>query len=505
MQFVNALKNKLLIVFVLIAPLNLFGQIQKDSIPQNPYFVASVSDLRKQIDESLKDPNLANSFIGISIRSLKTGEILYRRNDDRLFVPASSLKLLTTSAALKILGAEYRYATEIYTRGTLDGSTLDGDLIIRGFGDPTISGRFQEQDILHIFSQWADSLLAHGIDEIRGDIIGDDNAFDDLGLGEGWEWDYETNWFAAQSGALSFNDNCVDILIEPSFIGEPALIEIIPDSKYVVITNSVYTVDSDSVNSIKVNRDRGTNYVSISGSITENSPTIKTYSTVNNPTQFFLVVLKSVFEEKGIKVTGYGVDIDDLGEFVSYDEANFLFSHFSPPLKDIIRVTNKNSLNFYAEQILKTLGYEVQGFGSADKGVEVIRTLADKWRIDASGISQVDGSGLSRLNLISPAAMSQILRSVYQSENFTYLFNSLPIAGVDGTLATRMRKGRAYNNVRAKTGFLRGARSLAGYLYTGDNELVAFSIIVNNFSSPVGLADRIQDSICELLANYKRK
>ena len=404
------------------------------------------------------------------------------------------------------MGPEFKYKTSLYTNGKIDGSTLLGDLIIRGRGDPTIAERFNNGNMYKVFENWADSLNEMGVDEIKGNIIGDDNLFEDRGLGNGWEWDYESYWYAAPSGALAFNDNCVDMTVAPTEIGKSARITLSPNTKYIILINNVRTVRNDSLTSIDFYRERGTNVITVNGTIKLNSEPDIEYVTVNNPTQYFVVVLKDVFERKGIKISGYPIDIDDLPDgSMDYSKLKLLLSTYSVPLKDIIKVINKNSQNFYAEQLLKTIGLEKGNFGSVDNGLKFERSLIQEMGINPDNTSIVDGSGLSRSNLVTAKQIVSLLNYMYKSPNFVPFFNSLPIAGVDGTLANRMKNTKAANKVRAKTGFIGSVRSLSGYAYTADNEPVAFSIIVNNFSVPTKLADNVQDLVCLRIANFKRK
>ncbi len=500
---VNHMKLFLIIFSFCMISVGYSQDVKFDTIPKYTY--SSIPEFREQLDDIFNDPNFNNANWGVVIQSLSTGEYFYKRNENKLFMPASNLKLFTTAAGLAVLGSDYKFKTEIYANGKIDGTVLTGNLIVKGFGDPTISGRFYNDDAMAIFRDWADSLIELGIDEVKGNLLGDDNAFEDRGLGTGWSWDYESDWYAAPSGALSLNDNCVDLQISPSKIGNVANISIIPENKYVVIVNNVYTVKRDSVTSIYTTRERGTNIIKISGTITENSSQVKRFVTVNNPTQFFMVVLKEVLIKEGIKISGFAADNDDGGDIVDYEQGKLLFTHLSPPLKDIIRVINKSSQNFFAEQLLKVMAYEKRGYGSASLGINTESRILESMGINVDGMNLADGSGLSRLNLVTPTQVVNLLRSMYNGDNFTDYYNSLPVAGVDGTLANRMRKARTQNNVRAKTGFIGGVRSLSGYVYTGDRELVAFSMIVNNFTVPSVLADALQDLVCLRLANFKRK
>lgn len=494
---------KLLIIFLLLS-LNNYSQ-EDSTETSKSYYYSTIADFWTQMDDLFNDPNFSSAHWGVLIQSLETGEYFYKRNEDKLFVPASNLKLITSAASLVELTPDFNYKTGLYLKGFMEGPSIVGDLIIKGSGDPTISGRFYNEDMLYLFNSWADTLLELGIDEIKGNIIGDDNAFDDIGLGYGWSWDYESYWYAAPSGALTLNDNCIDIIVSPTEFGKKANIKILPDTKYSIIINKVFTVDNDSSTSINVFRERGTNVITIEGTIKENSKEVKTYVTVNNPTQFFIVVFKEILEKKGIKVKGYPIDIDDINLVLDYDSYILLTEHTSVDLREIIKVINKNSQNLFAENLLKTIGYNKLGVGTARNGISVLREVLSEMGINPDNINIVDGSGLSRLNFVSPKHIISLLNYMYKSPYFIPFFNSLPIAGVDGTLGKRMTNNRATNNVRAKTGFVGAVRSLSGYVTTGDNELVAFSIIANNFTVPVKLAENIQDLVCLRLANFKRK
>ena len=477
--------------------------VSSDTLPNYSY--STIPEFWTQMDDIFNDPNFSNANWGVLIQSLETGEYFYRRNEDKLFHPASNMKLFTTAAGLILLGSEYKFSTSVFMNGTMDGSILKGNLIIQGGGDPTISGRFYNGDVYKVFNNWADSLLAFGIDEIEGNIIGDDNLFDDVGLGSGWSWDYETYWFSAPSGAISFNDNCVDLVVSVDTVTNQAKIKISPDTKYVTLVNDLSVVSKDTTALIDVYRERGTNIINIFGTVRAGRDSIKTYATVNNPTQYAMVVLKEVLERKGIKVKGYAVDIDDVEGSIDFSKMEQLFVNYSLPLKDIIKVINKSSQNFFAEQLLKIIGLEEEGYGTVENGVKAVSGVLNEMGINPESLVMVDGSGLSRLDLVSPRHVVNILNFMYKSNYYIPFFNSLPIAGIDGSFGTRMKGTRAENQVRAKTGYLAYVRSLSGYAYTGDNEPIAFSIIANNFTVPVKLAENIQDLVCLRLVNFRRK
>ncbi len=466
-----------------------------------------IDKLKAELDQTFDEPAFSNAFWGVVVQSLKNGEILYSRNPHKNFIPASNLKLFTTAAALVKLGPEFRYSTRFYANGSIDSNgVVNGDLIILGAGDPTITGRYHNGEIVRPLERWADSLKARNITAIKGDIIGDDNYFEEEIMGEGWAWDDQSKWYAAQISALSFNDNCINIYFSAGdSIGSPAKYQLMPETDYAEIINKVSTVRTGLDREISFKRKYGTNRVEIDGAISTGSSTQRDWFSVENPTLFTVTVFKQTLEKKGIQVSGRPNDIDDLNGY-SYrtDPANLIFNYQSPPLWEIVESVNKVSQNLYAELLLRTMGAHFRDIGSAQEGIEVVKEFLQHIGIDTEQFLMADGSGLSRLNMITPTHIVKLLRYMRKNTYGDYFYKSLPIAGGDGTLKNRMQKTAAEGNVRAKTGFVGHVRALSGYVTTSDNEELAFSIIANNYSVPTSMANLIQDLACERLANFSR-
>ena len=508
MNYKNYLNNNLILLLcILFVNINLAQDstdIKKDTTQRFSY--STVGELQQQFDDIFNDNSFRNANWGVIIQSLENGEYFYKRNEDKFFVPASNLKLFTSAAGLLLLGSDYRFSTNFLLNGYQSGSTIYGDLIIQGGGDPTISGRFYNNDINYVFDTWIDSLLEMGVKNIKGNIVGDDNLFEDVGLGTGWAWDYETDWYAAPSSAISYNDNCVDITIKYDNKLDSIIITARPDLRNIVILNRVKTASGSEKTSIEVIRERGTNVITVSGKFRKGNDSLVTYSTVQNPTQFTILALKSRLEKRGIRVNGYAIDIDDYDRTINYSDLELLFISYSEPLREIIKVINKGSQNFFAEQLLKTIGLEKFGFGSVSNGINALKEIFADIGLNPENIIMVDGSGLSPLNMVTPRQIAELLKYMKSNKKlFADFYNSLPIAGVDGTLGKRLKNTSAENIVRAKTGFISHVRSLSGYAFTGDNEPVAFTMIANNFSVPVKLAENIQDLVCLRLTNFRRK
>ncbi|MFH0733904.1 MAG: D-alanyl-D-alanine carboxypeptidase/D-alanyl-D-alanine-endopeptidase [bacterium] len=493
---------------VLFFSSSLFAFEYKDSVVvQQKNNGISVQELRNQLDDIFNDTNFLNAFWGVLIKSLKTGEIIYKRNADKLFIPASNMKLFTTSAALLLLGDKYRYKTKIFADGDINNGVLDGDLVLRGSGDPTISNRFVLGGINSVFKKWVDSLKNKNITKITGDIIGDDDIFDEKSYGYGWSRDYEYSWFAAPSGALSFNNNCINVKIIPGTNNLPADIEIQPDIKTYYFVNKVTTVSADenSSTNIQLLRSRRNDIITVNGIIKANSEPVIEYIAVDDPTDFTVNSFAEVLIDNGIVLDGYATDADKEIHKLNYDDMVELFEYSSVKLSDIVKETNKNSNNFYAEQLIKTIGYELLNYGTVENGVKAMREIFETMGINIDNLLFSDGSGLSCLDWVTPKQIVNLLSYMYKSNQFKAFFNSLPIAGRDGTLADRMKNTAAEDNVRGKTGYLSGVTALSGYLNTMDDEPLVFTMIVNNALVPSSLAQYLQDMVCVRLVNFSRK
>lgn len=492
--------NKYIVILFL---LSFSLKAQNVNFDRDTVSVITTKEFRTQLDDIFNDPNFASATWGVYIQSVKTGEVLYKLNQDKLFIPASLTKLFTSSASLLLLGSDYQFKTKILTDGKIENNSLKGNLIVQGVGDPTISGRFNRNNLLQIFESWADSLLERDIYEITGNLIGDDNSFDEIRFGKGWEYSYLDKWFASTTGALSFNENLVEMKIVGTEFDKSARISIKPDTRYITILNKVITGVKKSDPIIEINRNSTTRKLIVEGKVAEKDSIIFHYP-IQLPTDYFMFVLKEILERKGIKVRGYSTDID-YEISVDTTKRTELFLHNSVKLSNMILEMNKNSNNFFAEQLLKTLGYELNEYGTSENGIKSIKNLLEVMGINSESMIIADGSGLSRLNLVTPKQIAKLLSYLYISDEYSSFYKSLPIGGKDGTLANRLKRTRAENNVRAKTGNLPGVVSAAGYITSLDNEEFVFCIMVNNYLVPSSIAINLIDNVFTRLSNFKRK
>jgi serine-type D-Ala-D-Ala carboxypeptidase/endopeptidase (penicillin-binding protein 4) len=444
----------------------------------------TVRELRLQLDHLFGNPEFSNAFWGVAIQSIDSGEILYEQNSGKLLMPASNMKILTGIAALKKLGPDFVYETRIATENDIQEGKLNGNLIVTGNGDPTIS--------VDVLNQWAAQLKAGGLNEINGDIIGDDSAFDDERLGFGWSWDDLPYYYATETTALQLAENAITVTLIAGEAGLPVTVQKEPNTSYIQVVQNVQ-VQPDAQPSVKWIYKPESRTVYASGTLPSGGEDYGSFS-ISNPSEYFVHCLKEKLEENGIEVHG--------SSHVKHWDTLSLpvrITRKSPPLKEILSVLLKRSQNLYAETLLKTLGS-----GKTADGIGVVETTLEEMGVPPNSIVMLDGSGLSRYNYVTPNALLTCLRKIYLDDPAQIFYNALPIAGVDGTLKSRMKESAAENNVRAKTGSISNVRSLSGYVRTRDGEMLVFSILANNFNAPSETANAIQDQAVELLANFMR-
>ena len=469
--------------------------------------------LAQSIDALLNEDTYENAIWGVQIIDLDSGETLYERNARKSLMPASNVKLYTTAAALDLLGPSFRYETPIYTDGPMVQGVLKGNLIVRGSGDPSIGGRYDEGDPTQALRAIANTLKNGGLQRIEGDIIGDDDLFDDLPLGLGWSWDDEPYYFSAEINALSFYDNSVQFILEGQRPGMPASVRWNPfNTSYIDVNNQTITLHPDSSRDNEYVRLRNFNTVDVLTQIPANRIDT-TYISVSNPAAYFSHTLRTVLIQEGISVKGRAIDIDELSIKPRYDQRRYRQRtvYTSPPLDQIIEVLNKESQNLYAELLIRTLGVHNPPLNndpdltSAEKGIEAAMASFARAKIDTSRIQLVDGSGLSRMNYVTPEMTAQLLTYMWNHPYATVrqaFYNSLPVGGVDGTLEDRMRSGASYRNVRAKTGTLTGASSLSGYVTSKTGSTLLFVLMCNNYTVKTKFVRRTQDAIVGYLSQY---
>lgn len=454
---------------------------------------------QEKMNGILKDSVLYQAHVGIKIVSLDRNEVLYEKNSHKLFHPASNMKIITTATALKKLGVDFKFKTEVLvdTPGISDGK-IKGNLYLRGGGDPDLTS-----DDLRKMIQ---TLKEQGITEIEGDLICDESYFDELFLGSGWMWDDASCWECAAISALSVNDNCVEVHLQPApLIGEKPIITIHPATNYVKIDNQGITVDSlDTLQLQKFRMEREwihpSNVIHIEGGIANNIPKVIGVVDVHEPALYTGTLFRELLADADIKFSG------TIKKGVTSSNAISVLTYWSKPLSLVVYNTNKESDNLSAELILKTMGAEKKNSpGTSHKGIAVINEYLHEIGMDSSRFRLADGSGVSRYNLVSPELLVAILKDMHHDSKVQAEFkSSLPIAALDGTLKKRMKDTPAAGNLRAKTGSLSDVSTLSGYATSADGENLAFSLMMIHFNVPMSHIRTLQDKIGEAISSFHR-
>jgi serine-type D-Ala-D-Ala carboxypeptidase/endopeptidase (penicillin-binding protein 4) len=465
---------------------------------------AAVRELRSDLAQVFGAPINNRGVWAVDIRSIDTGEHLYELNTGKLMMPASNMKILTLAATADALGWEHRFTTWLETRGAVTDGVLRGDLIVRSNGDPSINSRNGRAD--EVLSEWTRALQAAGIFSIDGRVVGDDQAFDDEGIGAGWAWDYLQYGYAAPVGALQFNEGLAALTVSPASTATGTPIVTISAGSGLELLNRATTGPAGSENTIDYRRHIDRTVLEVTGSIPFGAESATRTVAVVNPTVFFAQSLKDGLVARGIAVAGPAVDFDDIAAEMPGGSVRVLATTPSPPLREIATVLMKVSQNLYAETLLKALGAARNGLGTAEGGRIAIRNTLAEWGIPRDAHVVYDGSGLSRYNYVTASTLSAVLERMYKDPRHREAFvATLPIAGKDGSIGSRMRRTRAEGNAVAKTGSISNVRSLSGFVRTRDGEMLVFSILANDFVIPAATINWIADLGVEILSNFTRR
>lgn len=460
---------------------------------------AGLDNLNKRILQLLKNPSLEKVSCGINVVSIKKNISLFRYRNNDLFSVASNMKLLTTAAALDYLGPDFEYKTYIEAYGTITASgELHGDIVIRGSGDPNLSGRFYNGNILAIPESWTAAIKNRGLYKITGDIIADDSIFDRVYINPSWPENQLSEWYCAPSCGLSFNDNCVDITFIPGKKpGQIVTLLVEPNTSYFTIFNNGIYTPNKREHAYSIFRKPGTNQIFIKGKYWVNASPEKRWVSVHNPALYLATVFKEVLEKNGITVCG---NARLIGKSETINDNLERITQMTSTMKQTVFVTNKRSQNFYAEQIVKTLGAQVKGSGTLQAGIEVLNDFMGKLGIHPDEYQIEDGSGLSKGNKLSPIMITTLLMYMSEHPFGTVLYDSLPVSGMDGGIKNRMNSPGYKNKIHAKTGYIAKTSALSGYIDTANGDVLAFSILMNNFKN-LSVVRKTQDDICKILVD----
>ncbi len=452
--------------------------------------------LARRLDGILDRPALASAFWGVEVRSLSTGRVLYTRNPAKNLKPASTMKIVTTAAALDAFAPTDRLRTTVETSGRLDASgRILGDVYLVGGGDPNLSGRFHDGRVTAVFERLADALRQAGVKRIEGRLVGHDGLFTGDRRGDDWAWGDLVWWYGAEVAALSFNDNCADLRVTAGErAGDPVLLDRDPVSSHYRVLVTATTSASATPAALVLQRDPGSNVIRISGTYPQGVAPWTASVALEDPARYAATVFAEVLTARGILLTG---------EIATSQEAlpagrRVLAVHESEPVAEIVRVVNKVSQNLHAEMLLRLVGRKRRGEGSASAGLEAVADLLSRAQATSGSWAVQDGSGLSRSDLVTAQGMVDLLAFMARHPSAAAFLDSLPVAGVDGTLKSRLKSSATQGRAQAKTGSIRNVNALGGYVSTRSGERLAFFAASNHHTSSSDAVAAIDDLVAAL-------
>ena len=471
---------------------------------------ADVARFRQRAEATLSAAGPDKGSWGVLVTDAATGEVLYARNPDNYFMPASGAKLFTTALALATLGPDYRVRTTVTANGAIDANgALTGDLVLIGRGDANLSNRKfpfakteeREGPPEKVLLELADAVAARGVKEITGDVVADDSFFQHEKIPSGWLADDLLWSYGAAVSAITVDDNTFTLDLRPGAReGEPAREEVGFASGFYTIENSARTGARGSEEKLAVARDPGSRLIHVSGTMPLDTQPRRLTIAIEEPTEYAASLLAHLLEMRGVKIDGHA-RARHAGDPQS-DPApvqTTLAEHTSVPLADDIRLTNKNSENLHAELLLLLAAHEKAGATNYEDALKFANEFFKTAGIADGDVALSDGSGLSRKDLVTPRAVVQLLRYASTQPWGDLYRSSLPIAGEDGTLSERMKGTPAAGHVFAKTGTIGHGNTLSGYATTARGAKLIFSILGSNNNMHAQEANKVIDAICEAM------
>jgi len=468
--------------------------------------------LNQRLERILGSSEGRRGFWGIEVVELASGKTLYSRDGGQLFIPASNLKLFTTAAALEKLGPDFIFRTTVESEAAPDAEGRVADLYLVGRGDANLGSRLlpyaykspRQNPADKVFQELADQVKARGVREVTGDLIADDSYYLWEPFSHNWAAD-DLQWgYGAPVSALAFNDNALVLHVQPARKpGDRAEVWLDPVPDYYRLNNRLETSAAGSPKRVYVERAPDSMELDVWGQIPHDAGADSDTVAINHPPQLIGELFRRALEARGIIVRGR-VEVRHYSRLEAASMADpfpklparlVLAQHASLPLREEIKVTNKVSQNLHADMLLRTLAHELRNYGSLTVGLEVLNTFCAQAGIEPGETFFSDGSGLSREDLVTPHAIVKLLVFMARSPRFDIFFDSLPVAGVDGTLGERFTGTPATGKIHAKTGSVAHVNTLSGYMDLPAGRLLAFSILGNSYTLKDGEGEAILDRI----------
>jgi serine-type D-Ala-D-Ala carboxypeptidase/endopeptidase (penicillin-binding protein 4) len=451
--------------------------------------------VRAELDKIKKASGVKNGQFGFALYDVETGALLEKERAEETLLPASTMKTVTSAAALSLLGENFKFKTVLQYDGNIIDGVLKGNVIIKGGGDPTLgSDRYEwGTDMKSILTIWVLKLREKGIRKIEGDIIGDASIFEDALVPVNWVWNDIGNYYGAGACGLSFNENSYSVIFKPAAKAglKAEFLRTEPPMPDITFVNEMRTGSASSGDNGFVYGAQYTFLRHLKGTVPAGTPEFSIKGSIPDPALFAAQCLRKALQDSLITVSGEATTVRHMGMEGKTlgTERTAVYTHQSPALKDVVYWLNKKSINLYAEHLVKMIGYTIYKEGSTVSGTKAIAEYWATKGIDITGLHLDDGSGLSRYNGITPSQLAGMLRLDVTEPWFESFFNSLPIAGdatCPGSLKGLCKGSAAANNLRAKSGYISRVRTYAGYVATRSGRRLSFAMMANNYTCSNG-------------------
>lgn len=476
-------------------------------LPWHPFMGKAFAneELSQIIDKQIHSAPLKHAQWSVYAEYADTGETIVDFNGEKSLAPASGLKVISTGVALILLGESFRFETRLHYDGEIsDTGILQGNLYLVGGGDPTLGSDHVKGslDLKKLMKTWAVSIKKLGIRQITGNVIADISFFDQDTVPDFWTWSDIGNYFGAASSALCIHDNLYSLYFTPgSLIGDRAeIVRTEPKVEGLEFDNHMRTGKTGSGDNGYVYCAPKQQIATLRGTIPAGVNEFAIKGSIPDPPLFAARYLTEYLQQSCITVTGPATVIN---RQQGYDKKKKICTIYSPPLTEIIHITNKKSVNLYAEQLVKMIARKGTGIGSTKRGITIIENTLKSLGIDTGGLALFDGSGLSRNTLITTKICVRFLSAMTKQKTFSTFYDSISVAGDPNDKGHVKSFGAGTSiafNARVKTGYIQGVRSHSGYIRSHSKRLISFSLICNNFSSPTKIIDTIHESVLSRLA-----
>ncbi|MFW5725367.1 MAG: D-alanyl-D-alanine carboxypeptidase/D-alanyl-D-alanine-endopeptidase [Bacteroidota bacterium] len=497
------LTRLLILILILVITLIIVGFVSPGTgnTPQE-------GSIKKVLADFAKDESLQSASWGFYALDTRTGREIISHNPDLALIPASTQKAITTLTSLSILGSDYRYQTLLQCDGPIVNGVLKGNIYITGTGDPTLGSTMMADSLAlrNVFLYWLNDLNASGITKVEGNIIADASWFDDHMIPAKWIWEDIGNYYGAGAHALTVNENMYTVFFEPGIM-EGATAQVIRTEPVVpdmVFHNDVTTGPRGSGDRVYIYGSPYSPQRWLTGTVPLGESNFAVKGSLHDPGMFLAYALQTFLKENNIEVNGTARTHRNMPEKTMPDARITLSRWLSPPMEDIAARTNFSSVNTYAENLVKTLGRHVKDEGSFAAGTQAVVEFWEEMGIDTRGMRMHDGSGLSPYNNVTVKQLTQMLYFASRNEAlYQSLVKGLPIAGRNGSLKGMFASTPSAGVLAAKSGFLGNVRSYTGYTRCNDGHLIAFTIIINNYSGSALEMRRKMEVVMNALTGMK--